>query len=92
MRELTLPLLMDGGQAPVVSTLVFRLQSNGNHDVAAAVAIYMILILLVLVVLARHLPGADIGKFARRRQRRYPGTPVRDGRLGMIDRTATPIQ
>jgi iron(III) transport system permease protein len=59
MRELTLPLLMDGGKTPVVATLVFQLQSNGNHDVAAAVAIYMIAILIVLVLLASRLPAGS---------------------------------
>src|SRR5262249_3128736 len=60
VRELTLPLLMDGGKTPVISTLVFQLQSNGNHDVAAAVAIYMIAILIVLVLLLSSVPRAGL--------------------------------
>lgn len=72
VRELTLPLLMDGGKTPLVSTLVFQLQSNGNHDVAAAVAIYMIAILIVLVLLLSRVPGAGLqeGRAPRPRRRR----------------------
>ncbi len=70
VRELTLPLLMDGGKTPVLSTLVFQLQSNGNHDVAAAVAIYMIAILIVLVLLLSSVPGAGL-------REEQPGRPQR---------------
>lgn len=83
MRELTLPLLMDGGKTPVLSTLVFQLQSNGNHDVAAAVAIYMIAILIVLVLLLSSVPGVGL------REKR-PGRPQR-WRAAIWGRPLAPI-
>jgi iron(III) transport system permease protein len=70
VRELTLPLIMDGGKTPVITTLVFQLQSNGNHDVAAAVAIYMIAILIVLVLLLGRVSGAGL-------REEQPGRPQR---------------
>ena len=80
---MTLPLLMDGGKTPVLSTLVFQLQSNGNHDVAAAVAIYMIAILIVLVLLLSSVPGVGL------REKR-PGRPQRR-RAAIWRRPLTPI-
>jgi iron(III) transport system permease protein len=56
-RELTLPLMMNSGESPLVSTLIFDLQSNGNFAGAAAVSLYMIVILLALVFGARRLAG-----------------------------------
>lgn len=52
-RELTLPLMMNVGHAPLISTLVFDLQGNGDFSIAAAVSIYMIAILLALLFVAR---------------------------------------
>ncbi|MPZ59359.1 MAG: ABC transporter permease subunit [Rhizobiales bacterium] len=66
VRELTVPLIIDAGKAPVVSTLVFQLQTNGNHNVAAAVAIYMIALLVALVFIASRLSGADRPAQSRR--------------------------
>lgn len=56
-RELTLPLMMSPAQSPVVSTLIFQLQSNGDDAEAAAIAIYMILILILLGLCARRMSG-----------------------------------
>nr|ART40301.1 K494 [uncultured bacterium] len=56
-RELTLPLMINTGYAPLVSTLIFDLQTNGDFASAAAVGIYMIAILLALVFAARRLTG-----------------------------------
>lgn len=56
-RELTIPLMMTPAQSPVVATLVFELETNGDNAAAAAIAIYMIVILVLLVVAARHLSG-----------------------------------
>jgi iron(III) transport system permease protein len=67
VRELTLPLIIDDGKAPVVSTLVFNLQTNGNHNIAAAVAIYMIALLVALVFIASRLSGAGVPTQPRQR-------------------------
>jgi iron(III) transport system permease protein len=56
-RELTLPLMINTGHAPLVSTLIFELQTNGSFGAAAAVGLYMIAILLALVFAARRLTG-----------------------------------
>jgi iron(III) transport system permease protein len=56
-RELTLPLMINTGHAPLVSTLIFDLQTNGNFGAAAAVGLYMIVVLLALVFAARRLTG-----------------------------------
>jgi iron(III) transport system permease protein len=62
-RELTLPLMINTGYAPLVSTLIFDLQTNGDFAGAAAVGIYMIAILLALVLVARKMSGAtDAGR------------------------------
>jgi len=61
-RDLTLPLIMGGGQTRLVSTLIYDLQTNGEYNSAAAVAIYMILVLVALALFARRLTGvAEIG-------------------------------
>jgi iron(III) transport system permease protein len=52
-RELTLPLLIDTGNARLVSTLIFDLQTGGEVAAASAVGLYMILVLLALVLAAR---------------------------------------
>ena len=56
-RELTLPLMMDNGQSPVMATLIFDLQTNGRVGTASAVALLMMVILVTLVLAARSLSG-----------------------------------
>jgi iron(III) transport system permease protein len=56
-RDLTLPLVMGGGRTPLVSTLIFDLQTNGEYNSAAAVALYMILVLVALALAARRMTG-----------------------------------
>ena len=56
-RDLTMPLIMSGGRTPLISTLVFDLQTNGEYNSAAAVALYMIVVLVALALFARRLTG-----------------------------------
>lgn len=56
-RDLTLPLIMNSGGTPLVSVLIFDLQTNGETASAAAVALYMIVVLVLLVLTARKLTG-----------------------------------
>jgi iron(III) transport system permease protein len=56
-RELTLPLMMTPAQKPLVSTLVYDLQGNGDYAAAAAIALYMIVLLVLIVAVARKLTG-----------------------------------
>lgn len=56
-RDLTLPLVMNTGNSEVVSTLIFNLQTNGEQNAAAAVAIYMIIVLVLLALFARRMTG-----------------------------------
>jgi iron(III) transport system permease protein len=91
VRELTVPLLMDGGKTPLVSTLIFQLQSNGSHDIAAAVAIYMIAILIVLVLAVSRLLGRAADGTSSVAATRVLGNlaPSGSGR-GRMTKTATP--
>jgi iron(III) transport system permease protein len=56
-RDLTLPLVMNTGNSEVVATLIFNLQTNGEQNAAAAVALYMIIVLVVLALFARRMTG-----------------------------------
>ncbi len=56
-RDLTLPLIMNSGNTPLVSVLIFDLQTNGETASAAAVALYMIVVLVILALTARKLTG-----------------------------------
>lgn len=56
-RDLTLPLVMNTGNSEVVATLIFNLQTNGEQNAAAAVALYMIVVLVVLALFARRMTG-----------------------------------
>jgi len=56
-RDLTLPLVMSTGGKSLVSVLIFDLQTNGEMNAAAAVALYMIVILVLLALTARKLTG-----------------------------------
>ena len=56
-RDLTLPLVMNTGGSEVVATLIFNLETNGEQNAAAAVALYMIFILSILALLARRMTG-----------------------------------
>ncbi len=87
-RELTVPLMMSADKSPLVSTLIYNLQTNGEHNVAAAVGLYMIAILLILTVLARRLTGVEeqggmaVERRAARRRTLAPARWVRGmGRL-----------
>jgi iron(III) transport system permease protein len=79
-RELTLPLMINTGYAPLVSTLIFDLQTNGDFAGAAAVGIYMIAILLALVLVARKVTGVgEVGVTAAAQRRTWfarRGRPV----------------
>jgi iron(III) transport system permease protein len=65
-RELTLPLMMNATNSPVVSTLIFDLQTGGRFNSAAAIGLYMIVVLLAMVAVAYRLAGwggaADMGR------------------------------
>jgi iron(III) transport system permease protein len=79
-RELTLPQMMAPAQTPVVSTMIFHLQTHGNNAPAAAMGIYMIAILVVFALAARRLSGlSETGVTAlttpRRWQWRYWSRP-----------------
>jgi iron(III) transport system permease protein len=52
-RELTLPLMIDTGQAPVVAKLIYDLQTNGDFATSSAIAIYVIIVLFLVVALGR---------------------------------------
>jgi len=56
-RDLTLPLIMNSAGTPLVSVLIFDLQTNGETASAAAVALYMIVVLVILALTARKLTG-----------------------------------
>ena len=56
-RDLTLPLVMNTGTSEVVATLIFNLQTNGEQNAAAAVALYMIIVLVLLALFARRITG-----------------------------------
>ena len=56
-RDLTLPLVMNTGNTEVVATLIFNLQTNGEQNAAAAVALYMIIVLVLLALFARRITG-----------------------------------
>jgi iron(III) transport system permease protein len=74
-RDLTLPLIMNTGNSDVVSTLIFTLQTNGEQNAAAAVAIYMIVVLVLLALFARRMTGMQEIRGAElrvRRKRRLP--------------------
>lgn len=67
-RDLTLPLIMGGGRTPLVSTLIFDLQTNGEYNSAAAIALYIIVVLVALALFARRLTGlgeAGLGRDGR---------------------------
>jgi len=70
-RDLTLPLIMNTGETEVVSTLIFDLQTNGEQNTAAAVALYMIFVLVLLALFARRITGMQEirGTGVRRRGR-----------------------
>ena len=56
-RDLTLPLIMNSAVTPLVSVLIFDLQTNGETASAAAVALYMVVVLVALALIARKLTG-----------------------------------
>ncbi len=56
-RDLTLPLVMNTGGSEVVATLIYNLETNGEQNAAAAVALYMIFILVILALVARRMTG-----------------------------------
>ena len=56
-RDLTLPLVMNTGNSEVIATLIFNLQTNGEQNAAAAVALYMMIVLVLLALFARRITG-----------------------------------
>lgn len=65
-RDLTLPLIMGGGRTPLISTLIFDLQTNGEYNSAAAIALYMIVVLVALALFARRMTGLGEATIAPR--------------------------
>lgn len=88
-RDLTMPLVMNTGNAPVVSVLIFDLQTNGDQNAAAAVALYMIIVLVMLALFARRITNMqEVGVYReRRRVRRF-----RFAGLGVGRATASPAE
>jgi len=81
-RDLTLPLVMSRANTQVVSVMIFNLQTNGDHNAAAAVALYMIVVLVVLALVARRMTGMqETGvyrkRMPKRRAARRPGMNMR---------------
>jgi len=58
-RDLTLPLIMSSGQNALMSVLIYDLQTNGEYNSAAAIALYMIVVLVALAVFARRMTGLN---------------------------------
>lgn len=78
-RDLTVPLIMNAGQAHTISTLIFDMQTNAAPNGAAAVSLYMIVVLVVLAIFARRIAGiSDPGTTSRRRRWFRRGTAPRD--------------
>lgn len=82
-RDLTLPLVMNTGKSPVVSVMIFDLQTNGEQNAAAALALYMIVVLVLLALFARRMVGMqEVGaaagekRFRRRFAREGQTAPV----------------
>lgn len=75
-RDLTLPLVMNTGKSPVVSVMIFDLQTNGEQNAAAAVALYMIIVLVILALSARRMTGMQ--EFGS------PGRRVKKKRFGLF--------
>ncbi len=71
-KELTIPLMINTGGTPLVSTLIYDLQSSGYYDSASAVGLYMIFALVALTLTARAVTGMGEEKdaFAKKRFRR----------------------
>ena len=92
-RDLTLPLVMNTGNSEVVATLIFNLQTNGEQNAAAAVALYMIVVLVLLALFARRITGmqeirgADI---VRRRSFRDWMSDTGDAVLALVNPTRKP--
>jgi iron(III) transport system permease protein len=57
-RELTVPLMMDTGRTKLVATLIFDLQTNGNHGAASAVGLVIVVIMIALVLTVRRIAGS----------------------------------
>jgi ABC-type Fe3+ transport system permease subunit len=71
-RDLTLPLIMSRPETEVVSVLIFNLQTNGDQNAAAAVALYMIIVLVLLALFARRFTGMqEMGVYQKRSRRRF---------------------
>ena len=84
-RDLTLPLIMTKPETEVVSVLIFNLQTNGDQNAAAAVALYMIVVLVLLALFARRITGMqEIGVYRKQARSRFS---LRLPRFG-VSRTA----
>ena len=89
-RDLTLPLVMNTGKSPVVSVMIFDLQTNGEQNAAAALALYMIIVLVILALTARRITGMqEIGSPGRRAKWKYSGA---SGRPVGTEPAATPAE
>ncbi len=81
-RDLTVPLIMNTGKSPTISTLIFDLQSNGEQNAAGAISIYMIVLLALLAIAAHKMTGmSELGvgtgqRRSRRRQRSRRGDTI----------------
>jgi iron(III) transport system permease protein len=69
-RDLTLPLMMNVGSSPLVSTLIFDLQTGGDFNIAAAIGLYMIVVLVLLLGVARWSTGLGEHGFSEAARRR----------------------
>ena len=83
-RDLTLPLVMNTGKSEVVATLIFNLQTNGEQNAAAAVAIYMIFVLVLLALFARRITGMQEIRGVDVRRRRSTRQWLSDIRSSVI--------
>lgn len=83
-RDLTLPLVMNTGKSEVVATLIFNLQTNGEQNAAAAVALYMIFVLVLLALFARRITGMQEIRGAEIRRRRSLRQRFSDTRAAVL--------
>jgi iron(III) transport system permease protein len=76
-RDLTMPLIMNTGKSPTVSTLIFELQTNGDQNAAGAIALYMIVLLVAIAAAARWLTGMNEAAGEPHRRRLRPAAAER---------------
>lgn len=86
-RDLTLPLVMNTGKSEVIATLIFDLQTNGEQNAAAAVALYMVFVLVLLALFARRMTGMqEIRGTDSVRRGRTRGRPFKFGAAAALSK------